>query len=385
MNSISKSDLQQLFEKTFQTAPELIVRSPGRINIIGEHTDYNNGFVLPAAISQAVYVAFKKREDDQVRLYAVEYEELVETNLHALAPAGKWTDYILGVADQLLKAGSPLTGFDLVMTGNIPMGAGLSSSAAIECAVVFGLSELFQLGLEKLEMVKIAQAAEHAFAGVRCGIMDMFASMFGKKDQAILLDCRSLDYKYVPLTMEGSSIVLFNSNVKHSLASSEYNLRREQCEEGVQILQSENPQIKDLRDVSSEMLSSFKSRMPELIFRRCNYVVEENQRVLAACKDLEKHDMAAMGEKLFRAHLGLSKEYEVSCPELDFLIETAHSHPAVLGARMVGGGFGGCTINLIESAFTNEVIQRVSEAYERGMDKAPEVYRLVTDGGTSLL
>lgn len=385
MNSISKSDLQQLFETTFQTAPDLIVRSPGRINIIGEHTDYNNGFVLPAAISQAIYVAVKKRGDDQIRLYSSEYEELVETNLHAVAAGGKWTDYILGVADQLSKAGYPLTGFDLAMTGNIPMGAGLSSSAAIECAVVFGLNELFQLGLEKLEMVKIAQAAEHAFAGVRCGIMDMFASMFGKKDHAILLDCRSLEYKYVPLTMEGSSIVLFNSNVKHSLASSGYNERRRQCEEGVRILQAENPQITDLRDVTWEMLLKSKTSMPELIFRRCRYVVEENQRVLAACEDLEKHDIAAMGEKLFRAHLGLSKEYEVSCPELDFLVETAHSHPAVLGARMVGGGFGGCTINVIESAFTNEVIQLVSDAYERGMNKIPEVYHLATDDGTSLL
>ena len=385
MNSISKSDLQQLFEKTYQTAPDLIVRSPGRINIIGEHTDYNNGFVLPAAISQAIYVALKKRGDDQIRLYAAEYKELVEINLSALLPAGKWTDYILGVADQLVKAGYPLTGFDLVMKGDIPMGAGLSSSAAIECAVVFGLNELFQLGLGKLEMVKIAQAAEHAFAGVRCGIMDMFASMFGKKDHAILLDCRTLEYRYVPLTLEGSSIVLINSNVKHSLASSEYNVRRQQCEEGVRILQAENPQVKDLRDVTMEILSSAKNKMPEVIYRRCKYVVEENQRVLAACEDLENHDITAMGKKLFKSHLGLSKDYEVSCPELDFLIETAHSHPAVLGARLVGGGFGGCTMNVIEDAFTDEVIQLVSETYQREMDKIPRIYHLVTDDGTSLL
>lgn len=385
MHTLSRNDLTRLFASAFEGTPDLIARSPGRINLIGEHTDYNNGFVLPAAISQAVYIAVRRRDDDVIHLYAADYDEKMSVNAAALAPTGTWADYILGVADQFQKAGHALPGFELVMTGNIPAGAGLSSSAAIECAVAFGLNELLNAGFDRLQLVKMAQAAEHAFAGVRCGIMDMFASMFGKKDHAILLDCRSLEYRYVPLAMEGHHLVLFNSNVKHSLASSEYNVRRRECEEGVAIMQSGFPHISDLRDVTPDMLDAFKDRMPEKVFKRCSFVVSENARLLAACDDLEKGDLAALGAKLNATHAGLSQAYEVSCPELDSLAHAAHAHPAVRGARMVGGGFGGCTINLIRDGFVDEVVGTVSDAYFRKMDKITEVYHVVTADGTSLL
>ena len=385
MHTFSRNDLTRLFESAFEGTPDLIVRSPGRINLIGEHTDYNNGFVLPAAISQAMYIAIRLREDDVIRLYAADYDESMSANTGVLAPTGTWADYILGVADQFQKAGHALPGFELVMTGNIPAGAGLSSSAAIECAVAFGLNELFGAGFDRLQLVKMAQAAEHAFAGVRCGIMDMFASMFGKKDHAILLDCRSLEYRYVPLVMEGHNLVLFNSNVKHSLASSEYNVRRQECEEGVLLMQTEYPAINDLRDVTPEMLAAFEGRMPEKVFQRCSYVVGENARLLAACDDLENGDLAALGSKLNATHTGLSQAYEVSCPELDFLAGGALAHPAVAGARMVGGGFVGCTINLVRDGFVDDVVGSVSDAYLQKMDKITEVYHVVTADGTSLL
>lgn len=385
MHTLSRNDLTRLFASAFEGTPDLIVRSPGRINIIGEHTDYNNGFVLPAAISQAVYIAVRRRADEVIQLFAADYDESMSTTTAALAPTGTWADYILGVADQLQKAGHALPGFDLVMTGNIPAGAGLSSSAAIECAVAFGLNELLSAGFDRLQLVKMAQAAEHAFAGVRCGIMDMFASMFGKKDHAILLDCRSLEYRYVPLAMDGHCLVLFNSNVKHSLASSEYNVRRQECEEGVALIQSGFPHISDLRDVTPDMLDVFRDRMPEKVFKRCDFVVGENARLLAACDDLEKGDLAALGTKLNATHTGLSQAYEVSCPELDWLADAARSHPAVRGARMVGGGFGGCTINLVRDGFVDEVVGTVSDAYFKKMDKITEVYHVVTADGTSLL
>lgn len=385
MHTLSRNDLTRLFESAFEGTPDLIVRSPGRINLIGEHTDYNNGFVLPAAISQAVYVAIRRREDDTIHLYAADYDERISVDNGALAPTGTWADYILGVADQFQKAGHTLPGFELVMTGNIPAGAGLSSSAAIECAVAFALNELLGAGFDRLQLVKMAQAAEHAFAGVRCGIMDMFASMFGKKDHAILLDCRSLEYRYVPLAMDGYNLVLFNSNVKHSLASSEYNVRRQECEEGVSMMQSEFPDIADLRDVTPEMLDAFERRLPEKVFRRCSFVVGENARLLAACNDLENGDLSALGIKLNATHVGLSQAYEVSCPELDFLAGAALAHPAVAGARMVGGGFGGCTINLVREGFVDEVVGSVSDAYLQKMDKITEVYHVVTADGTSLL
>jgi galactokinase len=271
------------------------------------------------------------------------------------------------------------------MGGDVPMGAGLSSSAAIECATVFAMNELFQLKIDKLDLVKMAQLAEHTFAGVKVGIMDMFASMFGKKESVIKLDCRSLDFEYVPLKMEGIKILLLNTNVKHSLASSEYNTRRQQCEEGVAYVKVHHPKVKSLRDVTIKMLNQFVAPKDNIIYQRCRYVVEENIRLLAACDDLEKGDIAALGKKMYQTHEGLSKQYGVSCKELDFLVAHVKNKPDVLGARMMGGGFGGCTINLVKDEAIDDIIKEVDEAYKTAMQKDISFYIAQTEDGTGIV
>lgn len=348
----------------------LIVRSPGRVNVIGEHTDYNEGFVLPAAIDKSVYVGVGERNDDEIHLYSLDFGQEHRSALSSLAPNAKgWPNYPLGVADQLLKAGYPLRGFNLVLGGDVPIGAGLSSSAAVECAVIFALNELFGLGIDKLDMVKIAQRAEHTFAGVMCGIMDQFASMFGKSGHALKLDCRSLDYELVPLDMDEVEIVLLNTNIKHSLASSEYNTRRQQCRQGVEWIQAEHPHVKSLRDATPEMLERIVAPKDATVYKRCHYVLDENRRLLEGCEELKKGNLAGLGERMFQSHEGLSKDYEVSCPELDFLVDFAKNHPGVLGARMMGGGFGGCTINLVEKNFIPHLLDSASKAYLQAMGR----------------
>src|SRR5688572_478521 len=329
------SKLKEKFKSLFNSEP-LLIRSPGRVNIIGEHTDYNEGFVLPAAIDKAIYIAIGKRDDDIIHLYAQDYQQSHEVTLTTVAPTDKhWPNYILGIVDQLQKRGYNLGGFNLVIDGDVPLGAGLSSSAAVECATAFALNELFKLGIEKIEMVKMAQLAEQTFAKVMVGIMDQFASMFGKKDHVIKLDCRSLEYEYVPLDLKGIKILLLNTNVKHSLASSEYNTRRQQCEQGVAWVKEKHPEVKSLRNVTMEMLHKHVAAKDEIIFKRCKYVIEENIRLLEGCEDLKEGNVEALGKKMFRTHEGLSKEYEVSCKELDYLVDHVKNNPAVLGARMM--------------------------------------------------
>ena len=271
--------IKQKFKEQFGSKP-LLFRAPGRVNIIGEHTDYNEGFVLPAAIDKSVYVGIAPRADEQVHLYSLEFEESFSTTLHDIQPVREgWPNYILGVAAQLLKKNYGIKGFDLVFHGDVPIGSGLSSSAAVECAVAFALNQVFELDISTMELVLIAQKAEHEYANVMCGIMDQFASVFGKKGHVIKLDCRSMEYEYLPIAMDGYKIVLLNTNVKHSLASSEYNTRRQQCEEGVAMVKKYEPYVNSLRDVSPEMLNKYV-RENELVFRRCHYVVKENLRLL---------------------------------------------------------------------------------------------------------
>ncbi len=373
------------FTERFGVQP-LIFRSPGRINILGEHTDYNEGFVLPAAIDKNMYVAISKRHDDEIHLFAGDFNDGFTTRTCDIKPASvQWPNYILGVIDQLQKQGLVIKGFNLVIEGDIPIGAGLSSSAAVECAVIFALNEIFSLGLSRIQLVQLAQQAEHVFAGVNCGIMDQFASMFGKKDHAIKLDCRSMHYEYVPIKLGGYRIVLFNSNVKHNLALSAYNTRRKQCEEGVAIIAQNNPGIKSLRDVNMNMLKDHVAPVDPLIFKRCKYVVQENERLQAACEHLKMGNIKALGEKMYQTHHGLQFDYEVSCPELDFLVGFVKNCPDVAGARLMGGGFGGCTINLVKEEAIEKLAGEISEAYSKTMNTPLSTYYVSVENGTAAI
>jgi galactokinase len=383
--SFNLSKLKEKYVSLFNAEP-LMVRSPGRVNIIGEHTDYNEGFVLPAAINKAIYIAIGKRNDKEIHLFAQDYNQAHEVTTSTVTPSEKhWPNYILGVVHQLQKDDYAIGGFNLVIDGDVPLGAGLSSSAAVECATAFSLNELFSLGMEKLEMVKAAQRAEHEFAKVMVGIMDQFASMFGKKDHVIKLDCRSLEYEYVPLALKGAKILLLNTNVKHSLASSEYNTRRKECEKGVAWIKEHHPEVNSLRDVTMEMLRQYVAPKDEVIFRRCKYVVEELTRLLEGCEDLKQENIAALGKKMFGTHDGLSREYEVSCKELDYLVDYVRNNPSVYGARMMGGGFGGCTINLVKEEAIDDLVEKISKDYKEEMNLELTPYIAEIENGSSLI
>ena len=377
--------VRTVFESNFGH-PTLFVQSPGRINLIGEHTDYNQGFVLPAAIDKAIYLAISKREDKEVHLIAADLADSFSIALNNLSFSNKtWSNYLIGVVDQLQKNGYQLGGFNAVLAGDVPLGAGLSSSAAVECATVFALNELFELGLSKIEMVRLAQKAENEFVGVKCGIMDQFASMFGKTDAVIQLDCQSLGYNYMPFNQEGIKIVLLDTRVKHSLASTEYNLRREECEAGVKIIQEKYPTVCSLRDATIQMVNECLINTDQKIIDRCSFVVAEIKRLQDACKDLEAGDLKAFGKKMYETHDGLSKLYEVSCAELDFLADFAKTEASVLGARMMGGGFGGCTINLVEENAVEAFVLAAGNAFQKAFGTEMKPYIVSIGNGTSLL
>lgn len=383
---IAKQNVESRYREVFEGEPSHIVRSPGRINIIGEHTDYNEGFVLPTAIDKAIYVAVAKRDDDIIRLYAEdfnEYFEIARTEIHPVE-AG-WPNYILGVIHQLQLRGVTLGGFNLYVNGDVPLGAGLSSSAALECATGYALNVLFDLQLERVDLAKIGQLAEHTYAGVNCGIMDQFASVMSKAGHVVKLDCRDLSFSYKPLELGDYAILLLNTNVKHSLASSAYNSRREACEAGVQLVQQQHPEVNSLRDVTVDMLDRFVKSIDEDIYTKCRFVVEENERLNAACEALEQGDLEELGKQLFRAHEGLSKEYDVSCSELDFLVDYVRVFPEVVGARMMGGGFGGCTINLVKQSFQDLLIDRLTPVYEEKFGLPLTAIKVVPANGTELL
>jgi galactokinase len=381
-NQMAASVIRKFIE-IYHVEP-VLARSPGRINIIGEHTDYNEGYVLPAAIDKAVYVALSVREDDKIEMHSVEFNDFKTADVRELKPVpGSWTNYILGVVDQLNKRGSKVKGFNLVIDGEVPFGAGLSSSAAVECATASALNHVFKLAVPKDELIFIAQKAEHEFAGVMCGIMDQFASVFGKKDHVMKLDCRSMEYEYVPFDMKDYKILLLNTNVKHSLASTEYNTRRQQCEEGVAMVKQYENQVKSLRDVTIAMLDKYVTE--PLIYRRCKYVVEENERLIEGCEDLRRGDLSALGQKMFGSHEGLSRMYEVSCRELDFLVDAVRNNAAVAGARMMGGGFGGCTINLVKEQAIEKLVNDVSPEYQKAMNLELTSYVVSIEDGSSLM
>lgn len=382
-----KEKLKAAFSQQHEAEPAIIVRSPGRVNIIGEHTDYNEGFVLPAAIDKAAYVALSLRDDDTIHFTAMDLKEKFTTTVAELKPVGdvSWPNYLLGSAAQFLKRGIKLRGFNAVLSSDVPIGAGLSSSAAVECAMVFALNELLQTNLDRVTMVLMAQKAEHEYAGVMCGVMDQFASMMGKKDHVIKLDCRSLEYENVPFKLEGIKILLLNTNVKHSLASSEYNTRRKECGQAVAWIQEHHPEVTSLRHATIDMLDKYVLPKDKTIDQRSRFVVEEIDRLLTGCEDLQRGDIAALGKKMFATHDGLSKMYAVSCKELDFLVDFVRNRKEVIGARMMGGGFGGCTINLVQEWAIDQLIADVKPAYEKATGLQLDYYIASIENGTEII
>jgi galactokinase len=407
----------ETFKKHFENAPKIVVRAPGRINLIGEHTDYNGGYVLPAAIDKAVYFAVSPREDDECRFISLDLKEEYTVILDDLkhSETYSWANYLMGVLNEIQKILAQtqkpktktqnqkiLRGVNLVFGGDIPSGGGVSSSAAIENGIGFAVNELFDLGLSRIDLLRISQKAENNFVGMKCGIMDMFASMMGKQNAVIRLDCNSLDFEYFPFNAPEYRLILCNTTVKHALVDSEYNTRRAECEEGVAVLQQFDPSIKLLRDVKFDFLIKHKSALRKVVFRRCKYVVEEIARVDKACKALKKNDFKTFGKLMYQTHDGLQKEYEVSCKELDFLVEQTRkmnlsaqspkseirnpkNTEGVLGSRMMGGGFGGCTINLVKADIVDDFILKMKEAYKKAFDIELPCYVTTPQNGVEVL
>jgi len=371
-----KTPLQLLeaFQARFGTAAN-IYRAPGRVNLIGEHTDYNDGFVLPAAIEFYCWVAAAARKDGKVAIYSENFNETVEASLNSLTPLGKkhWSNYPLAVAWVMPQAGKPLTGANLYIAGEVPLGAGLSSSAAIEVAVGLALVSVSGLAVDRAELAQLCQKAENEFVGARVGIMDQFVSCHGRASHALMLDCRSLEYELVKLPAN-VQLVMCNTMVKHELASGEYNARRAECEEGVRNLRTAFPEVRALRDVTLAQLEAHRQKLTPKVFARCRHVITENERVKSAVKTLHRGDSKALGALLQDSHRSLRDDYEVSCKELDLMVEIAMAQPGLIGARMTGGGFGGCTVNLVESAAVSNFKQDVAEEYSSKTGLTPEIY-----------
>ncbi|MDR3220366.1 MAG: galactokinase [Dysgonamonadaceae bacterium] len=369
------------FQALFGEGGALYV-SPGRINLIGEHTDYNGGFVLPGAIDKAMYCAIKPNGTDSVNAYALDLNESSAFGLKEEdKPAEGWAKFIFGVCREMIKKGKSIPGFDIVISGDVPLGAGMSSSAALESAVGFALNDQYGLGFSRQELALIGQATEHNYVGVKCGIMDQFASCLGKEGALIRLDCRSLEYEYVPFSPKAYQLVLINTCVAHNLAvGGEYNKRRESCERVVAEIAKNHPGVKLLRDTNLDELKEVKNKVDETDYTRAEFVIEEIQRLLDTCEALKKDDYETVGKKMYETHEGLSKKYTVSCPELDFLNEQAKQY-GVTGSRVMGGGFGGCTINLVREDKKVDFVKKATEAYEKTFNIKPKVYDVVIKDG----
>ena len=364
---------------------ELEVVSPGRINLIGEHTDYNMGYVLPTAIEKNITFNFQKNgTTDTCSVYSKTFDTGFEFNLKEVARSEvEWRNYILGVVNEIQKRTNQLQGFDCILESNLPTGSGLSSSAALECGLAFGLNELFNLGLTKMEMVQLSQTAEHTYAGTQCGIMDQFASVMSKEGHVILLDCQSLESNYIPINLHPYKIILLNTKVSHNLATSEYNVRKKECEQGVEIIKRKYPKVRSLRDVTPEILDACKMDLPEVIYKRCSFIIAENKRVLDMTEHLKKNELEQVGKLLYEAHEGISSYYEVSCPQSDFLVEFSKKYDTVLGARQTGGGFGGCTLNIVHQNGVEAFIKEAFAAYKSKFDIELEPFEVKPTGGTS--
>ena len=365
--------LKKEFQEYFSGEPR-IFRAPGRVNLIGEHTDYNDGFVMPAAIDFYTWVALAPRSDSRVNLRSRSFEGTISFDTNDdLQPMHNWSDYVTGVLDQLRRSGKQISGADIFIHGEVPMGAGLSSSAAIEVATAFALLSENHQAIDRTQLALLCQRAENQFVGMRCGIMDQFISCHGNRGHALMLDCRSLGFKLVPLPTN-VRMVICNTMVKHQHASGEYNERRAACEEGVRILQQYLPKIRALRDVSIADLERHRDKLPGTVHRRCRHVVTENDRVGGAATLLQNDDLAGFGQLMAQSHTSLRDDYEVSCRELDIMVELASKQAGVYGARMTGGGFGGCTINLVASDQAETFRQRMISSYEQATGLNPQIY-----------
>lgn len=379
------TQITQTFQSHFYTKP-LLAFAPGRINLIGEHTDYQEGFVFPAAVEQGIWVAIQKNGLSVCRLYSLDFDQEFTFELNAFSPKkGHWATYVMGMVALLQQAGYQITGFDMVIGGNVPVGSGLSSSAALSVAIGTAISELFGFQIPKKSIALYGQKSEHLFAGVKCGIMDQYASAFGVKGKALLLDCRSTTHEEVPAEFGDYSLILVNSKVKHSLADTAYNNRREACEESVRILSHFFPGIKTLRDIPLEELEKVEQLLPAELFPKAKHQITEIARVHLAGKALKSGDLQSFGNLLKASHESLSKDYEVSCEELDFLAETSWKIDGVLGSRMMGGGFGGCTLNLVKTSELADFEQQLASAYLKKFGINPDFIPVRIGSGASIL
>ena len=366
--------LRATFRERFAAEPR-IFRAPGRVNLIGEHTDYNDGFVMPAAIDFSTWVAAGPRNDQKLHLWSQQYSQDFQISLDDLAgpPRGHWSDYVRGMAAVLQTAGYKLRGANLLIDGQVPVGAGLSSSAALELSTGLALAAISGADVPRLELVKLSQRAENNYAGAMCGIMDQFIAGFGHTGNALMLDCRSLDYKLLPLSDE-LRLVICNSMVKHDLAAGEYNTRRAECAEAVAVLQRSNPAVRALRDATMPMLDAARQQLSDVVYRRARHVITEDDRVQQAAAALTSHRLEEFGKLMFASHASLRDDYEVSAPELDTLVELASKHPKLIGARMTGGGFGGCTVNLVHADGVESFRTEIAQQYERATGRKPDVF-----------
>jgi galactokinase len=385
MNEILIQKTTAFFKKSFGSEPKKIVLSPGRINIIGEHVDYNDGYVLPAAIDKIICFAFEKNNSNTSKIIAIDLDDSFELDLttEMQLTDNVWTNYIRGVIHQLKSKGFKFEGFNCVFSSNIPVGSGLSSSAALECGFLFGIKELFNLEIKPVDIALLGQSAEH-WVGINCGIMDQFSSVMGQENKVIKIDCRTLEYEYHDADFNDYSLILFDSNVKHSLFSSAYNTRREECEEGLRIIKDNFPEITSFRDCTESQVLGLKANMTTAVFKRSLFAVKEIKRVIQACEALDKGDIATLGQLMFETHQGLSVDYEVSCAELDMIVDTLKKEAAVVGSRLMGGGFGGCTINLIKKGHEERIKEQLTALYLTTFGIELKIYDVKIGNGTSL-
>lgn len=382
---MTKEQVLKIYQEKFGNNTPEVYASPGRVNLIGEHTDYNGSFVFPGAIDKGMIAAIRLNGTEKVRAFAIDLNESSEFGLNEEdLPQEGWAKYIFGVCREIIKRGGAVAGFDTVFAGDVPLGAGMSSSAALESTYAYALNDMFNLGIDTFELARIGQSTEHNYVGVKCGIMDQFASLFGKKGHLIRLDTKTMEYQYFPFDPEGYKLVLLDTVVKHELASSAYNKRRESCEHAAETIAKRHPEVKFLRDATMDMLKEVKNEISEEDYMRAEYVIEETQRVRDVSDALERGDYETVGEKMYETHHGMSKLYEVSCEELDFLNDVAKEH-GVTGSRVMGGGFGGCTINFVKDELYDSFIADAKLKFKEKYGHEPKVYDVVISDGARKL